>query len=41
MLKHVLNKYFNTAHSSTDRTPKEGYKDTNTADVFKFEIKGD
>ena len=33
MLKHVLNKYLNTVHSSTDHTPKEGHKDTNTADV--------
>ena len=33
MLKHVLNKYLNTVHSSTDHTPKEGHKDTHTADV--------
>jgi len=33
MLKHVLNKYLNTVHSSTDHTPIEGHKDTNTADV--------
>ena len=33
MLKHVFNKYLNTVHSSTDHTPKEGHKDTNTADV--------
>ena len=33
MLKHVLNKYLNTVHSSTDHTPKQGPKDTNTADV--------
>jgi len=33
MLNHVLNKYLNTVHSSTDHTPKEGHKDTNTADV--------
>ena len=33
MLKHVLNKYLNTVHSSTDHTPKEGHQDTNTADV--------
>ena len=33
MLKHVLNKYLNTAHSSTDHTPKEGHKYTDTADV--------
>ena len=33
MLKHVLNKYLNTVHSSTGYTPKEGHKDTNTADV--------
>ena len=28
MLKHVLNKYLSTVHSSTDHTPKEGHKDT-------------
>ena len=33
MLKHVLNKYLNTVHSSTCHTPKEGHKDTNAADV--------
>ena len=33
MLKHVLNKYLNTVHSSTDHTPKEGHKDSNAADV--------
>jgi len=33
MLKHVLNKYLNTVHSSTDHTPIEGHKDTNAADV--------
>ena len=33
MLKHVLNKYLNTVHSSTVHTPKEGYNDSNTADV--------
>ena len=33
MLNHVLNKYLNTVHPSTDHTPKEGHKDINTADV--------
>ena len=33
MLKHVLNKYLNTVHYSTYHTPKEGHKDTTTADV--------
>ena len=33
MLKPVLNKYLNTVHSSIGYTPKEGHKDTNTADV--------
>ena len=33
MLNHVLNKYLNTVHSSTGYTPKEGHKDTTTADV--------
>ena len=33
MLKHVLNTQVNTVHSSTGYTPKEGHKDTNTADV--------
>ena len=33
MLKHVLDKYLNTVHSSTGHTPKEGHKDTNTADI--------
>ena len=40
MLKHVLNKYLNTVHYSTDHTPKEGHKDNNTADVSsKLELK--
>ena len=33
MLKHVLNKYLNTVHSSTYHTPKEGLKYNNTARV--------
>ena len=33
MLKHVLNKYLNTVHSSTYHTPKEGHNDSNAADV--------
>ena len=33
MLKHVLNTYLNTVHSSTDHTPKEAHKYSNTADV--------
>ena len=33
MLKHVLNKYLNTVHVSTDHTPKEGHNDSTTADV--------
>ena len=41
MLKHVLNKYLNTVHSSTDHTPKEGHNDSNTADVnSNLELKG-
>ena len=41
MLKHVLNKCLNTVHSSTDHTPKEGQKYTNTADVSSnLELKG-
>ena len=34
MLKHVLNKYLNTVHSSTDHTPKEGHNYSNAADVI-------
>ena len=33
MLKHVLNKYLNAVHPSTDHAPKEGHEDNNTADV--------
>ena len=33
ILKHVLNKYLITTHSSTSYTPKETHKDTNAADV--------
>ena len=36
MLKHVLNKYLNTVHSSTDHTPKERHKDANAADVVQI-----
>ena len=32
MLKHAL-KYLNTVHSSIGYTPKDGHKDTHTADV--------
>ena len=41
MLKHVLNKYLNTVHSSTDHTPKEGHNDSTTANVSSnLELKG-
>ena len=40
MLKHALNKYLNTTHSSTYHTPKEAHTDTNTADVYtKLQLK--
>ena len=42
MLKHVLNKYLNTVHSSTYHTPKEGRNDSRfkcSTCQFKFGIK--